>query len=298
MYSSIQRAVARSGQTSRAGSARTRGACRPDSIHRLGSWIQPRKCASIPRNPSRRRPPTALPGKGKKEKYQTNPFFLPTRTKCNHLPRSKRSHRLLAPFAPLKPQSGGPMPLPFEGFLGVLASLRETFFFPQVHRRHKLTVPRSWPFPKTSLASPLYRPGARNPLRHRGQRREVGVRRGLIPIPRRVEVVPAIVGVTVLHGVLHVAFEGHRIVAVPPVAAIPAAGPLRIHNQRRAVLPVGERDRVELAAEVRVTPIRCPRPPGLRPKKSQANARTGARRFRSRTVPHLLNGRSRILRFR
>src|ERR1017187_7694671 len=32
----------------------------------------------------------------------------------------------------------------------------------------------------------------RNPLRHRGQRRKVGVRRVLIPIPHRVEVIPAI----------------------------------------------------------------------------------------------------------
>src|ERR1035437_3235006 len=52
--------------------------------------------------------------------------------------------------------------------------------------------------PYTRLArTPLSRLHHRNPLRHRGQRREVGVRRALIPVPGGVEVIAAIVGVTV-----------------------------------------------------------------------------------------------------
>src|SRR5260370_17829946 len=90
----------------------------------------------------------------------------------------------------------------------------------------------------------------RNPLRYRRQRRELRVRRGLIPIPHRVEVIPAIVGVTMLHGVLHVPLEGHRIVAVPPVAAVLPTRPLRIPYQRRTVLPSADLSRPDLAAEI------------------------------------------------
>src|ERR1035437_4826773 len=71
------------------------------------------------------------------------------------------------------------------------------------------TDPETRSKPPLPRSSPLPRLDDRNPLRYRGQRREVGVRRALIPIPRRIEVIDAIVGVTVLHGVLHIALEGH-----------------------------------------------------------------------------------------
>src|SRR5260370_21252400 len=68
-------------------------------------------------------------------------------------------------------------------------------------------------------ARPLPRLHHRNPLRYRRQRRELLVRRGLIPIPHPAEVISAIVGVTLLHGVPPAALAGHRIVSLPPVAA-------------------------------------------------------------------------------
>src|ERR1035437_1602189 len=69
---------------------------------------------------------------------------------------------------------------------------------------------RQSPREQRKLSVKLPRLDHRNPLRHRRQRREVRVRRVLIPVPGGIEVIAAIVGVTVLHGVLHVAFEGHR----------------------------------------------------------------------------------------
>src|ERR1035437_647473 len=145
MFSSIQRAVARSGQTSRARTA---------PVH-----------------------PGVLPR-------------LDENTKRSHFPRQPKQNKTACPLP----------------------------------RRSRLTVAAK---PIAELArNPLPRLHHRNPLRHRRQRGEVRVWRVLIPIPRRVEVIPAIVGVTGLHGVLPIALEGYRIVAVPPVAAVLAAGAL------------------------------------------------------------------------
>ena len=84
----------------------------------------------------------------------------------------------------------------------------------------------------------------------RRQCREIGERFGLIPVGGREEVVAAIVGVAVLHRVLQRALEGHRVVAVPAVAAVAAAGALGVDDERRAVHRVTERDRAVAAAEV------------------------------------------------
>src|ERR1039457_3114253 len=53
---------------------------------------------------------------------------------------------------------------------------------------------------------------------HRRQRREIRVGSSLVPVGHRKEIVAAIVGVAVLHGVLEIALKGYRVVAMPAVA--------------------------------------------------------------------------------
>src|ERR1017187_1776866 len=75
---------------------------------------------------------------------------------------------------------------------------------------------------------------------HRRQRREIRVGSSLVPVGHRKEIVAAIVGVAVLHGVLEIALKGYRVVAMPAVAAVTAAGAFGIRDQRRAVHGMSE----------------------------------------------------------
>src|ERR1039457_682591 len=92
---------------------------------------------------------------------------------------------------------------------------------------------------------------------HGRERREIGEWRGLIPVGAGEEVVCAVVGVAMLHGVFQVAFEGDGIVAMEAVAAITAAGAFRVDNQRRAILGVAERLGSVAPAEIQIGRASC-----------------------------------------
>src|ERR1035441_3089847 len=74
--------------------------------------------------------------------------------------------------------------------------------------------------PRSALPSPRSQTmfsNRGNPRRYRRQRGEIGVRRRLIPVGGGKEIVAAVVGVAVLHGVFEIAFERDRVVAVPAI---------------------------------------------------------------------------------
>ena len=90
------------------------------------------------------------------------------------------------------------------------------------------------------IARPADGLNAWEPLVNGRERRERGVRLGLIPVGDGIEIVRAVIGVAVLDGVFQIAFEGDGIVAVPAVAAPASAGSLGGGDQRRAVIVMRE----------------------------------------------------------
>ena len=73
---------------------------------------------------------------------------------------------------------------------------------------------------------------------------------GLIPVSHRKEIVRAVVGVAMLHGVLEISRERHRIIGVPPVQAVSAARALRVDHERRSVIKMGERNGAITSAKI------------------------------------------------
>src|SRR5581483_9651425 len=89
-----------------------------------------------------------------------------------------------------------------------------------------------------------------NPLVYCGQCRKIRVRLGLIPITNRIEIIGPMICMAVLHGVLHVALKGHRVVGMPAIQAVAAAGAFGRRNQVRSVVEVRERNGAIPAAEI------------------------------------------------
>ena len=85
---------------------------------------------------------------------------------------------------------------------------------------------------------------------HRRQRWKIRERFALIPEGRGIKIVRAIVRMAVLHRMFQVPRECYGIIAMPPVAAISAASPLRIHNQRRSIKMMRKRNRGIASTEI------------------------------------------------
>jgi len=156
MFSSIQRAVARSGQTCApevrlltAHAARTAFTAR-DLGSTTKTSFEPKKSLIYNKIHSRCEPTNPgnqagadpqRPCREMEGKLQTKPFSLPTRTKynpCIPLNEATTAH----PMRTGEATASHPKPPPSEAFLCVLASLREIFFLPQARRhRHRRTAP-------------------------------------------------------------------------------------------------------------------------------------------------------------
>src|SRR5579862_810475 len=109
-----------------------------------------------------------------------------------------------------------------------------------------LSVPRLLPG-QGGLVSELQR---RDAIGRGGERRKIRIWLILIPIRDRIETIGTIVGVAVLHRVFEIALKRDRVIGMPPIQAIAAAGEFRTGDEGSPVIQVSECDGAVPSAEI------------------------------------------------